>query len=133
MAETCSTCRFWKAYPRSDGAPPMAGLCRALPPNMAGMWPDTRAVDWCGVYAAPVSSVVAVAPVASTMGAARDGGAEAVPVAPVALDAAGLARRLRAEGLTLRAVGERLAAAGVVSTSGGPLAPASVSRLMGAA
>ena len=65
MAETCSTCRFWKAYPRSDGAPPMAGLCRALPPNMAGMWPDTRAVDWCGVYAAPVSSVVAVAPVAT--------------------------------------------------------------------
>ena len=133
MTDSCSTCRFWQALTRSDGAAPIAGRCRALPPNMAGMWPETRAGDWCGVHASPAVSVVAVAPVAPTMGASAGGGVEALPVAPVATDAAGLARRLRAEGLTLRAVGERLAAAGVVSTSGGVLAPASVSRLMGAA
>lgn len=128
MTDTCSTCRFWKPI----GSPPIGGSCRALPPNVSGLWPETRAGDWCGVHASPVAPVGAVALVASTVGAAAREGAEASPVAPVALDAAGLARRLRAEGLTLRAVGERLAAVGIVSTSGGALAPASLSRLMGA-
>ena len=58
VGRECNTCRFWrKQAPRDEND---WGQCRRMPPILpeliddklviAGIWPSTKAEDWCGEW-----------------------------------------------------------------------------------